>query len=585
MKISNWKIRTRLGVAFAVVLGLQVLTTFLSWQSLNTTASAFPRMERASQLETMAQEWQGAIVANGVRTMAVLKTNKPEDEQYFTQDMLAQTEEVNKLQKELQESIKSPSNRALMEDVTRQRAVYAAVRAEIFKYKKETGSEVADPHLDSLIKDKFVPARDAYILSVDKVVDGLHKVQVDTSQQSIASADQASLLTVLIGAAAVIAGALMAWLLSRSITVPLAKAVDIARTVAAGDLSQQLTVTSTDETGQLMQALQDMNSSLQGIVTQVRQGTDSMATATGQISAGNQDLSSRTEQQASSLEETAASMEELTSTVKQNADNARQANQLAMTASGVAVKGGDVVAQVVNTMDAINGSSRKIVDIIGVIDSIAFQTNILALNAAVEAARAGEQGRGFAVVASEVRSLAQRSAEAAKEIKSLIDDSVSKVEQGSQQVSDAGKTMQEIVSSVQRVTDIMGEITAASQEQTSGIEQINQAIAQMDQVTQQNAALVEEAAAAADSLQSQATQLSQVVSVFKLAPGQQGQALASVAAMGNTAHRVATASIARAAAPATNSHRPATARAPLAAPARKPAAAPAKAGDDDWESF
>ena len=299
--------------------------------------------------------------------------------------------------------------------------------------------------------------------------------------------------------------------------MPLRQASRSAHAIAEGDLTQPIDSVGRDEAAELLRDLRDMQSNLITIVGNVRQGTDSIATASSQIAAGNQDLSSRTEQQASSLEETAASMEELTSTVKQNGDNARRANELALSASQVAVRGGSVVAQVVDTMDAINASSHKIVDIIGVIDSIAFQTNILALNAAVEAARAGDQGRGFAVVASEVRTLAQRSAAAAKEIKGLIDDSVSKVEQGSMQVSEAGKTMQEIVSGVRRVTDIMGEITAASQEQTLGIEQINQAVAQMDQVTQQNAALVEEAAAAADALHGQAGSLSQAVSVFKLA--------------------------------------------------------------------
>ncbi|MDM0104390.1 methyl-accepting chemotaxis protein [Variovorax sp. J22R24] len=286
--------------------------------------------------------------------------------------------------------------------------------------------------------------------------------------------------------------------------------------IGGGDLSKQLLSDRRDEMGVITRAVEAMRESLAQVVGQVREGTYTIATASGQIASGNQDLSSRTEEQASSLEQTAASMEELTSTVKQNADNARQANQLAVSASEVAVKGGSVVSQVVDTMGSINASSRKIVDIIGVIDGIAFQTNILALNAAVEAARAGEQGRGFAVVASEVRSLAQRSAAAAKEIKTLIGDSVEKVEEGSKQVAEAGKTMEEIVDSVKRVTDIMGEITAASQEQTSGIEQINQAITQMDQVTQQNAALVEEASAAAQSLQEQAGGLSQVVSVFRL---------------------------------------------------------------------
>ncbi|MGZ3254622.1 MAG: methyl-accepting chemotaxis protein, partial [Burkholderiaceae bacterium] len=289
--------------------------------------------------------------------------------------------------------------------------------------------------------------------------------------------------------------------------------------IASGDLTTDIKIESHNEMGILLCELKKMQGALSNTVRHVNAGTTAIASATSQIAAGNLDLSSRTEQQAASLEDTASSMEELTSTVKQNADNARQANQLALSASEVAVKGGNVVSQVVETMGSINASSRKIVDIISVIDSIAFQTNILALNAAVEAARAGEQGRGFAVVASEVRNLAQRSAGAAKEIKTLISDSVDKVNAGANLVNQAGLTMNEIVESVKSVTDIMGEIAAASQEQTTGIEQINQAIAQMDEVTQQNAALVEEAAAAASSMQDQARNLSQAVAVFKLIPG------------------------------------------------------------------
>ncbi|ASU37537.1 methyl-accepting chemotaxis protein [Herbaspirillum sp. meg3] len=319
-----------------------------------------------------------------------------------------------------------------------------------------------------------------------------------------------------ITALSLVLGSLIAWMLTRSISRPLKEAVAIAQNVSAGDLTSDIKVQSKDELGQLMLALKDMNGNLLRIVGDVRHGTDTIAAASTEIASGNLDLSSRTEQQAGSLQETASAMEELTATVKQNAENAKQANQLAETASNIAIKGGAVVSRVVDTMASINESSKKVVDIIGVIDGIAFQTNILALNAAVEAARAGEQGRGFAVVASEVRSLAQRSASAAKEIKELIGNSVEKVDAGTALVDEAGSTMGEILESVKRVTGIMGEISSASDEQTRGIEQINQAIAQMDQVTQQNAALVEEAAAAAASMQQQAGNLADVVAVFKL---------------------------------------------------------------------
>jgi aerotaxis receptor len=369
------------------------------------------------------------------------------------------------------------------------------------------------------------------------------------------------------------------YFLVRTVARPLIKATKAAQAIAGGDLVK-FEINSADETKHLLLALSQMSANLLAVVSDISANIEVVATASGQIAAGNMDLSSRTEEQASSLEETAASMEELTSTVKQNADNARQANQLAVSASEVAVKGGSVVSQVVDTMGAINTSSRKIVDIIGVIDGIAFQTNILALNAAVEAARAGEQGRGFAVVAAEVRNLAQRSAAAAKEIKTLIGDSVDKVEEGSQQVAQAGKTMEEIVSSVKRVTDIMAEITAASQEQTSGIEQINQAITQMDQVTQQNAALVEEAAAAAASLQEQASALSQVVSVFTLDQEQHNYA-ASPQRMASAQQRPAP-------------MQPPAAKRAIAAPQRKRGtealpprrlAAAAAGGAGDWEEF
>ncbi len=375
------------------------------------------------------------------------------------------------------------------------------------------------------------------------------------------------------GVAALLAGVGCSIWLARSIMQPLGEAIFIAETVASGDLSKEFETERGGDFGRLLRGMGEMEDTLTDVVTRIKASTDSIVVASGQIAAGNQELSSRTEEQASSLEQTAASMEELTSTVKQNADNARQANQLALSASEVAVKGGSVVGQVVDTMASINASSRKIVDIIGVIDGIAFQTNILALNAAVEAARAGEQGRGFAVVASEVRSLAQRSAAAAKEIKGLIDDSVGKVDVGSALVGEAGKTMEEIVSGVKRVTDIIGEITAASHEQAQGIEQVNQAIAQMDQVTQQNAALVEEAAAAAQSLQEQADSLSQVVATFKLDDDEEEPAAAPPRSAPVQARVEQPVQPAR--------------RAVAAAPPRKPVAAIAgtSAASGDWETF
>jgi methyl-accepting chemotaxis protein len=341
----------------------------------------------------------------------------------------------------------------------------------------------------------------------------------DAAAQSTDLYRSSRLLMLMLVLGSAVAGLGLGVVLTRGLTRQLggepAYASDIASRIAAGDLTVAVDLRQGDSDSMLF-AMKTMRDSLAAIVGQVRAGTDTIASASSQIASGNLDLSSRTEEQASSLEETASSMEELTSTVKQNADNARQANQLASSASEVAERGGAVVSQVVDTMASINDSSKKIVDIIGVIDGIAFQTNILALNAAVEAARAGEQGRGFAVVASEVRTLAQRSAAAAKEIKQLIGDSVSKVDAGAKLVDHAGTTMTEIVASVRRVTDIMGEITSASQEQTAGIEQINVAVSQMDQVTQQNASLVEEAAAAAESMQEQAARLAQVVAVFKL---------------------------------------------------------------------
>jgi methyl-accepting chemotaxis protein-1 (serine sensor receptor) len=419
-------------------------------------------------------------------------------------------------------------------------------------------------------------------IPMDKDLEALVKIQTDVAAADYKRSQEIAAMVRLVCFAGLVFGlaiaAWLGWLLVRAIVRPLEEAVNIAGAVAQGDLTQRIEVRSNDETGRLMGALRDMNDSLVEIVTRVRAGTDTISTASSEIAGGNLDLSARTEQQAGSLEETASSMEELTSTVKQNADNARQANVLAGSASQIAGKGGDVVAQVVETMGAINTSAGKIVDIIAVIDGIAFQTNILALNAAVEAARAGEQGRGFAVVAGEVRNLAQRSAAAAKEIKSLIDDSVGKVQHGSLLVDQAGATMKEIVSSVSRVTDIMAEISAASQEQTAGISQVNEAIVQMDQATQQNAALVEQASAATQALQHEAATLARAVGAFRIAGSFAAPATAVEAAPR------------RPAAPAPQ----APARARLAQPAARTAAAQprpaskeaaASSAGDGWEAF
>ena len=391
-----------------------------------------------------------------------------------------------------------------------------AAAAPLIEKTRELARANSNEESHTLLTSKVFPAVTAWQDAIDEMIhiqESRNKEDQAAGQQQYA---QARLWLSALGVAALLLASVIGWTISRSITRPMARAVEVARTVAAGDLTSTIDVTSTDETGQLLAALKEMNDSLRNIVGQVRNGSDTITTASSEIAMGNLDLSARTEQQASSLEETASSMEELTSTVRQNSENAQQANQMAVTASDVAKRGGAVIADVVTTMGAIKDSADKIVDIIGVIDGIAFQTNILALNAAVEAARAGEQGRGFAVVASEVRTLAQRSANAAKEIKALIDTSVANVGEGSRQVAQAGSTMDEIVTSVLRVTDIMGEITMASREQEMGIGQINQAVSEMDTVTQQNAALVEEAAAAAQSLQEQSVRLADVVSVFRL---------------------------------------------------------------------
>ena len=400
----------------------------------------------------------------------------------------------------------------LMAAVAEARKGYLGVRDAIMAAKRDGKAEEANRIFDS----QFGAASGAYVQRMQSYLDFQRKT-IDIAAQNIErSASQGRARMLAVGFVALALGAAFAWLLTRSITQPVVQATRLADSVARGNLSQQIDVQGRDEIAGLMRSLVAMTASLQTMVASVRASSDSIGTASAEIATGNQDLSARTEQTASNLQQAASSMEQLTGTVKQSADSARQANQLASSAAEVAARGGLVVSQVVATMDDINASSKKIADIIGVIDGIAFQTNILALNAAVEAARAGEQGRGFAVVASEVRSLAQRSAEAAKEIKGLIGASVEKVEGGSKLVADAGRTMTEIVGSVKRVSDIIGEITAAATEQSQGIGEVNGSVAQLDQMTQQNAALVEQSAAAAESLKEQAVKLAGVVASFQL---------------------------------------------------------------------
>jgi len=397
------------------------------------------------------------------------------------------------------------------------KAADAQLAAAISALSGAPAGEARRPLFDNFVASykQSVPLFNKAEASLLKIVELNQKIAAQSVLDGAAATRFAIRVMLMSAVLAALVAFAFAMYVTSTITVPIGQAVDLAKKVAAGNLTGQIRVDSRDETGQLLEALKHMTGNLVQIVDGVRSGTDTIATASSQIASGNMDLSQRTEEQASSLEETAASMEELASTVKQNADNAQQANTLAVAASEVAVQGGIVVSQVIETMGAINDSSRKITEIIGVIDAIAFQTNILALNAAVEAARAGEQGRGFAVVASEVRSLAQRSAAAAKEIKALIDNSVAQVDAGGRLVDRAGTTMNDVVASVARVTDVMSEIMAATQEQSLGIDQINRAVAQMDEVTQQNAALVEEAAAASGALQGQAQDLTRLVSTFK----------------------------------------------------------------------
>jgi methyl-accepting chemotaxis protein len=517
--VKNLKIGARLGIGFTVVLALLLVVTLTALARMQSAGDLTYRLVHTSiKNQRNVAEWAKYIELNNVRLETAVVANDPA----VVADVAERTKEVSarstELQNEIEGGLRNPAVKEQFKVVKEERVAYLAVRDALFKAKLSGDDALAA----TVFREQLKPRAARYYAEIDKFA----KMQI-TAADGVATTILDSyagtrVLLIALGVAAVALGVACAWFISRSITVPIGEAVAVAEKVAAGDLSHRIVAHGRDETAQLMRALSAMSDSLATIVGRVRTGTGTISVASGEIAAGNQDLSSRTEQQASALEETAASMEELTSTVKHNADNARQANRLAGEAAMIADQGGDMVAEVVSTMGAINEASRRISDIIGVIDGIAFQTNILALNAAVEAARAGEQGRGFAVVASEVRNLAQRSAAAAKDIKGLIDDSVAKVEEGSGQVDRAGVTMKEIVRSIGQVSAIVNEIADASEEQRAGIEQVNGAIVEMDRVTQQNAALVEEAAAAAVAMQEQAAELSALVGTFQLERASQG---------------------------------------------------------------
>ena len=511
--MKNLNIGSRLGAGFAIVLLLLAALTVTAIVRMQTASDLTYRLIHTSiKNQRMVAEWAKIIEINSVRGVASFEITDPVVRGKIEADLKAHADRSSQLQDQIAASLRNPAVKEQFQVVRKVRTEYVTVRARAFQLKADGNFDAA-----KLMFEKDVtPITTAYLAEVKRFSEMQIKAADGVADSIMQEYSSTRILLIELGLLAVLVGVIFAWRITRSITQPIRAAVKVAETVAAGDLTSTITVASRDETGQLMQALKTMNDSLVGIVGQVRSGTDTIATASSEIAAGNMDLSSRTEQQASSLEETASSMEELTSTVKQNTDNARQANKLAGDAADIASRGGAVVAEVVTTMGDINSSSKKIVDIISVIDGIAFQTNILALNAAVEAARAGEHGRGFAVVAGEVRSLAQRSATAAKEVKHLIDHSIATVNAGTVLTSNAGATMQEVIASVARVTEVMDEISSTTREQNQGIGQVNQAVIHMDGITQQNAALVEQAAAAATNLAQRTDSVAKSMFVFKL---------------------------------------------------------------------
>ena len=564
------------------IIGLSVVVLVMITGSVIHTRAlqAQSKIEQENQQSKfeLALRWRGMTEANASRALASILSPTEAVGDALKPDIDATTAGISKLQKQLESLATMAEEKAAMGRIGDTRTAYIAIRGDVIKLRKAGDQDGAT----AALKSRMQPAIATYLDAQQAFVD-LEKNLTDKLRQQALDERMRS-LWITAFAMGLLAAALAAstWRLVRSISPPLAELADLAERIGGGDLSSHIDTARSDEIGVVQRALSQMQNSLSQVVGQVRTSADSIQVASAEIATGNQDLSNRTEQTASNLQQTASSMNHITGTVRTSADSAATANQLATSAAQVAQRGGDVVAQVVSTMDEINASSKKISDIIGTIDGIAFQTNILALNAAVEAARAGEQGRGFAVVAGEVRSLAQRSAEAAKEIKILIGNSVERVEAGARLVQDAGSTMTEIVASVGRVTDIIGEIRASTVEQSEGIGSVNTAVGQLDQMTQQNAALVEQSAAAAESLREQASKLAELVGKFRL---QGGAAVAAPAprAMVRKPMPVPAPMKPRVNPAAIKPPAPAKAAAPRPAPVAAAATVASEGGD--WETF
>ena len=573
MNVRNLRISTRLGLGFGAMALLIVAIGAAALLQLRTVDQSFDlvlkdryiKIERLHDLKS-----EVAAIASRLQTTALL--DDPGEIRQQVSGVMAGRGRTGEIVGKLESELTDPRAIAALGAVKAERERYVGVQDLVLK-KFSSGQDIQAR--EALHKD-LGPVQSAYFETIDKLIAVQGTLMHEAAQQ--ATGTVAVLRAVLLGAmaCALVCAALLAFWIVRSIGGPLRHAVGVARAVAAGDLGVAIEDAGRNEMGELLAALREMQQSLARVVGHVRHNADSVATAASQIAQGNNDLSGRTEEQASALQQTAASMKQLSTTVRQNAEHAQQGNGVAGDAAAVAARGGEVVGRVVETMREINQSSRRISDIIGVIDGIAFQTNILALNAAVEAARAGEQGRGFAVVAGEVRTLAQRSAEAAREIKELITASVGRVDQGSALVDQAGATMTEVVQAIRRVADLMGDISSASTEQSTGVRQIEEAVRQMDQATQQNAALVEESAAAAASLKGQAQQLVQAVAVFKFGGDAGGEALALPLAAPPAAPAANAPTLEQPAAPAPRKRQPAP----------QPQLQPQRTGtDDDWQSF